>query len=176
MTNSVSIPVIQEIVSTASHMPIEQIRMKDGIASARKREKTTPRMISMALSKQYTRHTLGYIGMLHGGRDHATVLHAIKTVNNLLDTKDSNTVEIYRRSKKSIDRILMRRKQISDSIRMRSKMIPVSRKTMIIKSCIKNNVSLEKREQILNTLLTKYHYREYEYSTSALPTRLQKGY
>jgi chromosomal replication initiator protein len=40
----------------------------------------------MYFSKNLTKSSLALIGSQIGGKDHATVLHACKTVNNLLDT------------------------------------------------------------------------------------------
>jgi chromosomal replication initiator protein len=40
----------------------------------------------MFFSKSLTKASLASIGSHIGGKDHATVLHACKTVNNLIDT------------------------------------------------------------------------------------------
>ena len=40
----------------------------------------------MYFSKQLTKSSLANIGAQCGGKDHATVLHACKTVNNLAET------------------------------------------------------------------------------------------
>jgi len=40
----------------------------------------------MYFSKTITKSSLASIGSQIGGKDHATVLHACKTVNNLMDT------------------------------------------------------------------------------------------
>jgi len=40
----------------------------------------------MFFSKSLTKSSLSTIGSIIGGKDHATVLHACKTVNNLMDT------------------------------------------------------------------------------------------
>ena len=40
----------------------------------------------MFFSKQLTKNSLANIGIHCGNKDHATVLHACKTVNNLIDT------------------------------------------------------------------------------------------
>jgi chromosomal replication initiator protein len=40
----------------------------------------------MYFSKKLTKHSLSSIGSEHGGKNHATVLHAIKTINDLYDT------------------------------------------------------------------------------------------
>ena len=52
----------------------------------RKREIVLARQISMKLSKDNTKFSSSYIGQKTGNKDHATCLHAIKTVNNLYET------------------------------------------------------------------------------------------
>lgn len=58
----------------------------DFFTSSRKRNVVQARQLSMYLSKKYTKSSLIVIGEQCGGRDHATVIHALKTVANLLDT------------------------------------------------------------------------------------------
>lgn len=55
-------------------------------SKSRKRELVLARQSAMALCKKYTSQSVSRIGMLIGGRDHATVLHALKSVENLLET------------------------------------------------------------------------------------------
>ena len=52
----------------------------------RKREYVYARQIAMMLISKYTRFSLAKIGQEFGGRDHATVLHACRTVVNLSET------------------------------------------------------------------------------------------
>jgi len=52
----------------------------------RKREIVQPRQISMTLAIEFTKFSLTRIGSFFGGKDHATVLHAKKTIYNLCDT------------------------------------------------------------------------------------------
>ncbi len=77
----VSIDYIQKVVCDYFDMPIETLKSK-----TRKREVVQARQIAMYFSKQMTKSSLASIGMHCGGKDHATVLHACKTVNNLMDT------------------------------------------------------------------------------------------
>lgn len=56
------------------------------VKRTRKREIVQVRQISMFFSKKLTKHSLACIGSEHGGKGHATVLHAIKTINDLYDT------------------------------------------------------------------------------------------
>lgn len=63
------------------------------LTNTRKREIVMARQVAMYFSDEMLRFkyninslSLEYIGAKIGGKDHATVLHAIKTVNNLCDT------------------------------------------------------------------------------------------
>ncbi len=60
-----------------------KIRVADLLSSRRTRSITRPRQIAMALSKLLTRHSLPEIGSAFGGRDHTTVLHACRKVDEL---------------------------------------------------------------------------------------------
>lgn len=55
----------------------------------RKREIVQPRQIAMYFAKILTKDSLASIGMKIGSKDHATVLHASKTINNLVETDKS---------------------------------------------------------------------------------------
>ena len=55
-------------------------------SNTRKREIVQARQIAMFFSKSLTKSSLATIGSQIGDKDHATVLHACKTVNNLIET------------------------------------------------------------------------------------------
>jgi chromosomal replication initiator protein len=80
-TREVSIDFIQKVVSDYFDLPIDLMKSK-----TRKREVVQARQIAMYFSKSLTKSSLANIGMHCGGKDHATVLHACRTVNNLMDT------------------------------------------------------------------------------------------
>lgn len=77
----ITVDYIQKIVCDYFNMPIDSLQTK-----TRKREVVQARQIAMYFSKNLTKNSLSAIGSLIGSKDHATVLHACKTVNNLLDT------------------------------------------------------------------------------------------
>ena len=56
------------------------------MSQSRKREIVQVRQIAMFFAKQLTKLSLKSIGTQLGKKDHATVLHAINTVNNLMET------------------------------------------------------------------------------------------
>ena len=63
-----------------------KIRVADLHSKSRTRQITRPRQIAMALAKELTERSLPEIGDAFGGRDHTTVLHACRKVNELKDT------------------------------------------------------------------------------------------
>ena len=60
-----------------------KIRVADLHSKRRNRSITRPRQIAMALCKELTSHSLPEIGDAFGGRDHTTVLHACRKVEEL---------------------------------------------------------------------------------------------
>ena len=54
--------------------------------STRKRNVVQARQLSMYFAKKYTKASLVVIGEKCGKKDHATVIHALKTIDNLLET------------------------------------------------------------------------------------------
>lgn len=76
-----SIEYISKVVCDYFNMPVETLQAK-----TRKREIVQARQIAMYFSKSLTKYSLASIGAQIGSKDHATVLHACKTVNNLRDT------------------------------------------------------------------------------------------
>ena len=74
----VSIEYIQKVVSDYFQMDIQTLQSK-----TRKRHIVQARQIAMYFAKKFTKASLASIGSQIGRRDHATVLHACKTVDNL---------------------------------------------------------------------------------------------
>lgn len=62
------------------------IKLVDLKAKTRKKEIVTARQVAMYFSKEFTNHSLKSIGYHFGGRDHSTVIHAVQTVNDLIET------------------------------------------------------------------------------------------
>ncbi|MFO7933749.1 MAG: chromosomal replication initiator protein DnaA [Bacteroidales bacterium] len=77
----ISIDYIQKVVCNYFNIGLEQLQSK-----TRKREIVQARQVAMFFSKTLTKSSLATIGSQIGGKDHATVLHACKTVNNLIET------------------------------------------------------------------------------------------
>jgi chromosomal replication initiator protein len=74
----VSIDNIQKTVAN-----YYKIRMSDLLSAKRNRSLARPRQLAMSLAKELTSHSLPEIGDAFGGRDHTTVLHACKKINEV---------------------------------------------------------------------------------------------
>lgn len=74
----VSIEYIQKVVSEYFQMDVNTLQSK-----TRRRHIVQARQLAMYFAKKYTKASLASIGNQIGKRDHATVLHACKTVDNL---------------------------------------------------------------------------------------------
>ena len=75
------------------------IRLSEMYSSRRARAVARPRQIAMYLAKQLTARSLPEIGRKFGGRDHTTVMHAVRKVEELKATDNgfSEDVELLRR-------------------------------------------------------------------------------
>lgn len=70
------------------------IRQKDINSKRRTRSIARPRQIAMTLAKELTNHSLPEIGEAFGGRDHTTVLHACRKINEL-KSSDADMADDY---------------------------------------------------------------------------------
>lgn len=71
-----------------------KIRVADLLSSNRSRNVARPRQLAMALAKELTSHSLPEIGQFFGGRDHTTVLHACRKIQELRES-DSRLSDDY---------------------------------------------------------------------------------
>ncbi len=79
--SEVGIDYIQKTVSEYFNVAQEDLKAK-----TRKKEIVIARQVAMYFSKDYTNHSLKSIGYHFGGRDHSTVIHAVQSVNDMIDT------------------------------------------------------------------------------------------
>ncbi|MDH5474687.1 MAG: chromosomal replication initiator protein DnaA [Cyclobacteriaceae bacterium] len=93
----VGVDYIQKTIAEYFHLKVDELKDK-----TRKKEIVIARQTAMYFCKEYTNHSLKSIGYHFGGRDHSTVIHAVQTVNDMMDTdinyKDS--VEVLRKKLK----------------------------------------------------------------------------
>ena len=80
----ITIETIQKKVVDYYHL-----RMADMLSRRRPANIAFPRQVAMYLSRMLTEHSLQEIGSAFGGRDHGTVIHACKTVENMMDQDTS---------------------------------------------------------------------------------------
>jgi len=78
----ITIEEIQRVVCQHYNIPEDILRGK-----SRKKEIAFARQMAMYLSKEITRYSLKSIGLHFGGRDHTTVIHAIRTIDELYKDK-----------------------------------------------------------------------------------------
>ncbi|MEM6287233.1 MAG: chromosomal replication initiator protein DnaA [Bacteroidota bacterium] len=79
-----TIETIQSITCDYLDIPEDLVR-----ARTRKREVVQARQVAMYFSKEITKHSLKTIGLHFGGRDHSTVIHAVRSVEDQIDTDPS---------------------------------------------------------------------------------------
>ena len=96
--NQVTIDKIQKRTAEYFHL-----RVADLLSRRRPARIVVPRQVAMYLSRQLTDNSLARIGDAFGGRDHGTVINAIKAVENLLEQDPA--------TRRSIDYLT---KQLSD--------------------------------------------------------------
>lgn len=88
-TRRVKIEDIQRVVS--KHYNVSK---QDLLSSRRTRSIVWPRQIAMYLAKSLTLRSLPEIGRRFGGRDHTTVLHAVRKVEEMIGGDEALTQEI----------------------------------------------------------------------------------
>jgi chromosomal replication initiator protein len=78
------------------------LRLADLMSPRRARQVARPRQVAMYLAKQLTTRSLPEIGRKFGGRDHTTVMHAVKRIEELAAT-DSHLEEDLHRLRRLIE-------------------------------------------------------------------------
>jgi chromosomal replication initiator protein len=94
-SREISIDFIQKMVCDYFNLPVDSINSK-----TRKREIVQARQLAMYFAKKHTKASLATIGLHCGNKDHATVLHACRTVNNLIDTDKQFRIYVEELDKK----------------------------------------------------------------------------
>ncbi len=94
--HEISVDYIQKVVCDYYNIPINLL-----FSSSRKRDIVHVRHSSMYFSKKYTDLSLAQIGAKCGKKDHATVLHACRSIENLIATNKKIKEDLH-----NIDKIL----------------------------------------------------------------------
>jgi hypothetical protein len=72
---------IQTVVASHYRIPVQEM-----VSDRKSRESARPRQVAMYLARKLTPKSLPEIGRRFGGRDHTTVMHAIRQVEKLIAT------------------------------------------------------------------------------------------
>ena len=93
-SRKVSIEAIQKTV--ADHF---EIKISDILGKTRPKNIANPRMVAMYLSRDMTEHSLPEIGDAFGGRNHATVINAVKRIASMCEEDEDmkRNVSVIRR-------------------------------------------------------------------------------
>ena len=94
---SVNIEAIQNIVAAYFNLNIQEM-----LSQRRSRSLARPRQIAMYLSKQHTTNSLPEIGRKFSNRDHTTVIHAVKKIEELIKKDNEIKRDIFEISKELI--------------------------------------------------------------------------
>ena len=92
---SVNVEYIQNIVASHFNLNIHEL-----LAPRRPRSLARPRQIAMYLAKQHTTNSLPDIGRKFANRDHTTVIHAVKKIDELIKKDNEirqNIIEIKKK-------------------------------------------------------------------------------
>ncbi len=87
---SINVESIQKIVANHFNLNIQEM-----LSSRRSRSLARPRQIAMYLSKQHTTNSLPDIGRKFSNRDHTTVIHAVKKIDELIKKDNEIRESVY---------------------------------------------------------------------------------
>jgi chromosomal replication initiator protein len=81
------------------------IKISDLTSSRRSRNIARPRQVAMFLSKTLTSRSLSEIGRKFGGKDHTTVIHAVKKIEEIVkkDSEFFGDIELIKKSLLNVD-------------------------------------------------------------------------
>ncbi|MCA9298011.1 MAG: hypothetical protein KDA28_03035, partial [Phycisphaerales bacterium] len=77
---------VQDIIGTVTEF--YGVRLADLQSKRRQRSIALPRQVCMYLARRHTRHSLEEIGGYFGGRDHTTVMHAVRSIETKCEVDD----------------------------------------------------------------------------------------
>ena len=93
---SINVELIQNLVASHFNLSIQEL-----LSQRRSRSLARPRQIAMYLAKQHTTNSLPDIGRKFSNRDHTTVIHAVKKIDELIK-KDNDIKENVLELKKKL--------------------------------------------------------------------------
>lgn len=96
----ISVADVQRIVSCYFDLPLAEMK-----SARRNREVARPRQIAMYLCKAFTPASLPSIGRRFGGRDHTTVIHALRRIRELIAVDKEVSADV-RACRRAIEKLL----------------------------------------------------------------------
>jgi chromosomal replication initiator protein len=102
-TSGASQPTIQMIIEEVSRF--FDVKLTDLLSKRRHKSIALPRQVCMWLARKHTRYSLEEIGGYFGGRDHTTVMHAIKTINEKRGADGKLLADVSRLEEQLLQRV-----------------------------------------------------------------------
>jgi len=93
-TRSGNAPSLQAIIESVTRF--YDVKLTDLLSKKRHKSIAMPRQVCMYLARKHTRFSLEEIGGYFGGRDHTTVMHAVRTIEKKVDTDGKLQAEVDR--------------------------------------------------------------------------------
>jgi len=94
---SVNVEFIQNLVASHFNLNIQEL-----LSPRRSRSLARPRQIAMYLAKQHTTNSLPDIGRKFSNRDHTTVIHAVKKIEELIKRDNDIKQSVFELKKKLV--------------------------------------------------------------------------
>ena len=94
---SINVEFIQNLVASHFNLSIQEL-----LSQRRSRSLARPRQIAMYLAKQHTTNSLPDIGRKFSNRDHTTVIHAVKKIDELIKKDNDIKQSVFELKKKLI--------------------------------------------------------------------------
>ena len=94
---SINVESIQNLVAAYFNLNIQEM-----LSARRSRSLARPRQIAMYLAKQHTTNSLPDIGRKFSNRDHTTVIHAVKKIDELIKKDNEIRQSVIELKKKLI--------------------------------------------------------------------------
>jgi chromosomal replication initiator protein len=93
-TRSGNAPSLQSIIESVTRF--YDVKLTDLLSKKRHKSIAMPRQICMFLARKHTRFSLEEIGGYFGGRDHTTVMHAVRTIEQKMEVDGKLKAEVDR--------------------------------------------------------------------------------
>ena len=94
---TINVEFIQNLVASHFNLSIQEL-----LSQRRSRSLARPRQIAMYLAKQHTTNSLPDIGRKFSNRDHTTVIHAVKKIDELIKKDNDIKQSVFELKKKLI--------------------------------------------------------------------------